>query len=173
MPYASIRTDDGIEFKGEFEKFLFKHSILHKVALPFRHSQLANVDSLCNQIDRILVGYMNKMEIETGKSYHNWTDIIDVVRKELNEFRLRSVPKDIYTYKYPIFNSKHQNKYKIGDIVYRQLDAPKNALGHDENTKKFRTGDYRWDLVPRRVVQVLYYPSKVSYRYMFDAFPNA
>ena len=172
-PYASIRTDDGGEFKGEFEKYLYDNSILHKIALPFRHSQLSNVDSLCNQIDRILVGYMNLKEKETGKTYHHWTDIIDTVRKELNEMRLRSVPKDIYDYKYPIFNSKHSNKYKVGDIVYRQLDVPHNALGHQENTTKFRTGDYRWDLVPRKVDKVLYYSGKVPYRYMLDSIPNA
>ena len=171
-PYASIRTDSGQEFKGIFAKYLYDNNILHKIALPFRHSQLSNVDSLCNQIDRILVGYMNKIEKDTGRSYHNWTDIIDVVRKDLNEMRLRSVPKDIYTYKYPIFNTKHSNKYDVGSIVYRQLDVPQNALGIQENTTKFRTGDMRWDLVPRRVVKVLYYAGKVPYRYMLDAFPN-
>ena len=171
-PYASIRTDDGQEFKGVFEKYLYTNSILHKIALPGRHSQLSSVDSLCNQIDRILVGYMNKVEKETGKSYHNWTDIIDTVRTELNEMRLRSVPYDIYTYKYPIFNSKHSNKYNVGDIVYRQLDIPQNALGHQENTHKFRTGDYRWDMTPHRVIKILYYPGKIAYRYMLDKFPN-
>ena len=115
---------------------------------------------------------VGKIEKETGKSYHNWTDIIDVVRTDLNAMRLRSVPKDIYTYKYPIFNTKHSNKYDVGSIVYRQLDVPQNALGIQENTTSFRTGDMRWDLVPRRVVKVLYYPGKVPYRYMLDAFPN-
>ena len=171
-PYASIRTDDGKEFKGEFEKYLYDNSILHKIALPFRHSQLSNVDSLCNQIDRILVGYMNKIEKETGKSYHNWTDIVDIVRKDLNEMRLRSVPKDIYNYKYPIFNTKHSNKYNVGDIVYRRLDVPQNALGIQENTTRFRTGDMRWDMIPHRAIKVLYYSGKVPYRYMLDKFPN-
>ena len=86
--------------------------------------------------------------------------------------RLRSVPYDIYTYKYPIFNSKHSNKYNVGSIVYRQLDIPQNALGHQENTHKFRTGDYRWDMTPHRVIKILYYPGKIAYRYMLDKFPN-
>ena len=87
IPYASIRTDNGKEFKGVFDKFCNNNNIFHKVNIQNRHSQLANVDSLCNQLERLFNGYMNHKEEETGKVYKNWDDIILNVRKGLNKIR--------------------------------------------------------------------------------------
>jgi hypothetical protein len=69
IPFASIRTDNGKEFKGVFDKFCNDNNIFHKVNIENRHSQLANVDSLCNQLERLFNGYMNHKEEETGKVY--------------------------------------------------------------------------------------------------------
>ena len=87
IPYASIRTDNGKEFKGVFQKFCNDQHIFHKVNIQNRHSQLANVDSLCNQLERLFNGYMNYKEEITGKIYKNWDDITDKVRKGLNKIR--------------------------------------------------------------------------------------
>eukprot|EP00981_Chlorochromonas_danica_P010827 scaffold3440_cov166-Ochromonas_danica.AAC.1 len=86
-PYASLKTDGGSEFKGVFHKWLQNNEIMHKVSLPFRHKQMANVESLNRQLGRLFNGYMNTKEEETGKRYREWTDIVDIVRKELNEHR--------------------------------------------------------------------------------------
>jgi hypothetical protein len=67
ISYASIRTDNGKEFKGVFDKFCDNNHIFHKVNIQNRHSQLANVDSLCNQLERLFNGYMNHIEEKTGK----------------------------------------------------------------------------------------------------------
>ena len=32
---------------------------------------------------------MNSKEIETGRVYKQWTDVIDIIRKDLNEIRER------------------------------------------------------------------------------------
>jgi hypothetical protein len=57
-PYASIRTDSGSEFQSVFHKYLYDNSILHKVALPNRHKQLANVESLNRTLGRLINGYL-------------------------------------------------------------------------------------------------------------------
>ena len=75
-PYASIRTDDGNEFKGVFHKYLYDESILHRVGNPGRHTQMANVESLNKQLGLILNLYMNQKEMQTKKQYNNWTDIL-------------------------------------------------------------------------------------------------
>ena len=85
--YASLRTDNGNEFKGVFHKWLFDNNILHKVALPNRHKQLSTVESLNKQLGRLFNGYMNKKELETGSRNREWIDIVDVVRTELNKIR--------------------------------------------------------------------------------------
>lgn len=92
-PKFTIKTDGGNEFKGVFKKYLYDESILHKVALPHRHSSMSVVEGLNRQLGRLFNGYMNKKEIETGKVYKNWTDAVDVIRKMLNEVRKKKLPK--------------------------------------------------------------------------------
>ena len=40
---ASVRTDSGTEFEGIFHKWLYDENILHRIAEPNRHTQLANI----------------------------------------------------------------------------------------------------------------------------------
>ena len=54
-PYASIRTDNGKEFKGVFSKWMYNESILHRIAEPYRHQQLANVENLNRTLGRLLM----------------------------------------------------------------------------------------------------------------------
>jgi hypothetical protein len=171
-PYASIRTDGGTEFKGIFHKYLYEKSILHKISIPDRHKQLGNVEYLNRQLGRLLNGYMNSKEEELGEVYKEWDDtkILNIIRKDLNDIR-KKPEKDIYTH---IYNMPEyvKPKFKIGDIVFRRLEAPYNALGNKQSTKNFREGDYRYDRVPRKIVNVLNYPAPVNNRYMLDTLKN-
>ena len=168
-PKATIRTDNGTEFKGVFHKWLYDHDILHRESEPYRHQQLANVEMLNAVLGRFLNGYMNKKEEETGKVYKEWTDILELLRVELNKLRLRKDGdpyNDILT---PPTNKTP--KYKVGDLVYRKVERPMNALGHYQNTANFRVGDYRFDIKnPRKITQILYYPFNV--RYILNELPN-
>lgn len=166
-PYASIRTDDGNEFKGVFHKYLFDNVILHRIAEPGRHQQLANVESLNKTLGRLLNGYMNSVEEATGKQYKEWTDVIDVIRNDLN--KLRKKPDGDTNYMPPMTEKKPL--YKVGDVVIRKSEKPRNALGHVQSTDNFRTGDYRWDTKnPRKIEKVLYYPNNI--RYILNGYPN-
>jgi hypothetical protein len=172
-PEYTIQTDNGNEFKGVFDKWLYDESILHKTTVPDRHSQNSNVESLNKQLGRLFNGYMNKIEEKTGKRFNEWTNIVETVREELNKIRKQKLPKDWVDYDYadPTFDTKP--KYKVGDIVYRQLEAPKDALGHDQPTKNFRMGDYRWDIKqPRKIVQVIPYAGDVPWRYLLEGLNN-
>lgn len=171
-PYASIRTDSGGEFAGVFKKYLYDNSILHKVSLPNRHQQLANVESLNKQLGRLFNGYMNKKELETKKVYKNWTDIIPIVRKELNEIRKKKLLDNPFSHKFKVPDGTVDPKFKVDELVFRKLDIPQNALGHDQSTKGFRMGDYRYDKIPRKIKYILSYAGNPKYRYILDGFPN-
>lgn len=167
-PYASIRTDAGTEFKGSFKKWLYNNNILHSVALPNRKKQMGNVESANKLLVRYLNGYMNMKEEELGKQYNEWTDILPELIKQLNKIRVRP-NENPFTYKQPIAIQK-EPKYKLGDVVIRKLDAPKNALNNEQDGK-FRAGDLRWDKSqPRKIVRVLLYPKNV--RYVLEGIPN-
>ncbi len=171
-PKYSLSTDGGSEFKGQVAKWLFDKSIYHKTSIKDRHSQMSVVESLNKQIERIFIGYMNKIEEETKETYNEWDTITNIVRVELNKFRKRN-EIDPATEKFPVFDSKKEPKYKVGDIVYRLSDVPLNALGHEQDTSKWRVGDYRFDKVPRKITKILYYSGKVPYRYMITGVKNA
>lgn len=170
-PYASIRTDNGKEFKGVFQKWCDSEKIFHKFNIPNRHTQLANIDSLCNQLERLFNGYMNVKEEQTGKLYKNWDDITDEVRKGLNKIRKVKTNKfDINDY--PFFKNYNIPKFKIGQTVHYKLDTPENALGHKQPTSKFRIGDYRYSREPKQIKQILYMNDEPYFRYILDGLPN-
>ena len=168
-PYASLKTDDGNEFKGVFHKWLYDNSIYHSVAYPARHSQMSNVECLNKTLGRIFNGYMNKMEMQTKNQYTNWTDIINIVRDKLNIIRKKKLNQNDTTLSH--FNATQKQKYNIGDIVYRKLESPESALGK-KLPGNFRMGDFRYDTVPRKIEQVLIYTGDIPYRYILDGFPQ-
>jgi hypothetical protein len=167
---ASIRTDSGTEFKGVFYKWLYDENILQRVAIPNRHQQLANVENLNKLLGRLLNGYMNNIEEQTGKPFKQWTEAVDIIRKDLNEIRLRTdgdPQKDIMT---PPVELKP--KFKIGDMVYYKTERPMNALGEFQPTNNFREGDYRFNIKdPKTIKAILYYPKNI--RYILNGRTNA
>jgi chromodomain-containing protein len=158
---------------GVFHNYLVENKIHHQITVPDRHKQMSMVESLNRQLGRLFNGYMNAKEIETKRTYHEWTDVIDVVRKELNEYRKVKMPKNASDYPYPYFNPDKDQKYKIGDVVHYKLEVPENALGHKQNTKNFRMGDYRYSPQPRKITKVIYMNDPPYYRYMLEGIPNA
>lgn len=167
-PYASIATDAGSEFKGVFQNYLYNNSIYHKVASPNRHTQQANIESLNKQINRILVGYMNKKTEELGKDYNEWTDILSYIRNKLNEYRTQRQKK---MDKKGLYNPEPikdiSSKFKLGDVVRYALDTPRNALGKQVKPP-FRVGDYRWSKESRKIKQLLYFSDKPHVRYILE-----
>lgn len=189
-PYASITTDAGSEFKSVFNKWCYDESILHKVTLPGRHTQMSAVDGLIKQISRMINGYMNETEKLTGKRSVNWLPVLPAVREDLNEYRKTKIPKNINSYEYPIHNPTKEifdknsslksertyelikPKFKEGDMVHRALDIPQDALGKQQSTHKFRAGDFTFERTPRKILKVFYYSGKVLYRYYLEGLPN-
>jgi hypothetical protein len=94
LPKYSVITDGGSEFKGLFQDFMYDESIFHKTTVRGRHKQLSLIDNLIGQLSKIFNDYMNMKEIETGKVYKNWTEIIPIVREELNKIREVKLPSN-------------------------------------------------------------------------------
>jgi hypothetical protein len=193
-PKASIRTDSGTEFKGDFKKYLHDHNILLKTSLPDRHKQTGNVERLNREISRIIMSYLDKLDQENGEVNTQWLKVIPIIRKRLNSIRKKKLPKgdEWKTMDYPIFEpteeiikktkegkTKVVNKlinptYKKGDRVHRALDRPQNAQGDKLSGSTFRMGDRRWSSDKKKIVQVLMYPgTAVHYRYMLEGIKEA
>lgn len=159
---ASIRTDSGPEFKAIFHKWLHDHNVLQRVAEPKRHQQMANVDNLIKTLGRLFNGYMNAKEEETGRQYKQWTDVVNIIRTDLNAMRLREDGNP----QYDLFQEPTNNipKFKVGDMVYYKSEVPRNAFGEIQPTNNFRQGDYRWNIKDiRKIKALLYYPKNIRY----------
>lgn len=175
IPESSISTDNGTEFMGAFDKFLKQNKVFHKKTVPGRHSQNSMVESLNRVIARILNGYMNKKEQETDEPYNEWDDIIDFVRKKLNTYRERELPKEDKIHEIPpqsFLDAPKISKFKEGDMVYFKLDRPQDALGNLQDTEKFREGDLRWDKFPKKILRVLRFAGAVPFRYLLEGMQN-
>jgi hypothetical protein len=143
--------------------------------MPDRHSQNSMVESLNRSLGRLLNGYMNRIEEETKKPFNEWTQAVDKIRKDLNEYRKIDVDKkDMYKDKSLVQNFLQfdKPKFKVGDLVYYQLETPENALGKKQSTKNFREGDYRWTNIKKKIVKILYMSGKIPYRYLLEGMGN-
>lgn len=166
VPKASLRTDNGGEFKEVFNKWLVDHKILHSLSKPDRHKQLGNVENLNRQIGRIIMTYLTNQEIATGKPFSEWLDLIPKIRTELNKMKFH--PKDKDPFKDPMteVNINQPPKYKVGDLVHYPLEKPE-GFGN-----KFRAGDRRYSLDTKKIKFVLIYSSPNPYRYLLSGVPD-
>lgn len=170
LPKSSIKTDAGTEFKGSFEKFLFDNSILHLSTLPDRHKQLGNVENLNKQLGKLFMTYLTDQSFQKDYDYNEWTDIVDFVRKELNDMKEHPKDKDPREYIPPDISPK-KPKYNIDDLVYRRLEVPRDRFGNKYHNSKFRSGDNRFETnEPRKIIDILAYNN--SWRYILNGFPN-
>jgi hypothetical protein len=83
---------------------------------------------------------MNAKEEETGRQYKQWTDVLDVIRTDLNAMRLQEDGDPQYDFIVPPIEAKP--KFKIGDSVYCKSERPRNSFGEVQPTNNFREGDY-------------------------------
>ena len=156
QPKASFKTDNGGEFIGVFDTWLKDHHIAHIKNLPDRHSQMANVENLNRQVGKLIMTYLTAKSIEQKKEYREWLEIVPIIREELND--LKQHPKDENPYTYPMgeVNVKSSNKYNVGDIVLRPLETAESLSG-EKLYGKFRSGDHRFELTPRKIIKVFLY----------------
>ena len=186
----SLRTDSGKEFRGDFSDYLYKNSILHRIGHPNRHIQQANIERLNGTLGTLLNGYMASKEKVKGDYYKEWTEILPVIREELNKIRRVKLPDNIYTYNYPVWNAEKEikndittttdskqekvyedipPKYKVGDLVHVVLETPEDNLGAKQKGN-FRNGDVRLTKEPHKIIKILYYHGPPYYRYLVNGF---
>ncbi len=170
IPKASLRTDNGGEFKNVFDRYLHDKNVFHQFSLPDRHKMMANVERLNKDLGKLFMTYLTYKSHQLGSEYNNWDDIIDDVRTELNEIRNHPENKDPYE-SYPPPTNFTDPKYKIGDLVYRRLEKPRDRFGNKYHNTAFRSGDSRWNTdEARKIIEIL--PYGKSWRYILNDLYN-
>jgi hypothetical protein len=117
--------------------------------------------------------YLTNKTLELGYEYLEWTDIIDELRRNLNDAKKHPPDVDLTSYLPKEINMDNIPLFKIGDIVYHRLKIPVDKTGTKLHDSRFRQGDIRFDLLhPRKTVQVFAYSSYNPYRYELQDMPN-
>lgn len=168
-PYASLNTDGGSEFKKVFHAWVFNENIYHKVSNPYRHKQQSNVESLNRQLTKLIMLYLNKND--DG----DWVKILSDIRIELNIHRKKLFEKAEKKYnKYNIDDQNYKDypKFKIGDVVHFKLDYPENKHLDKQTSENFRSGDYIYSHVTRKIINIIYMETYPFYRYLLEGKPN-
>jgi hypothetical protein len=174
LPEISIKTDGGTEFKGAFDKYLTEHKIMHKTAKAYRKQQMGPVEGLNTTIARLLMNYLNDKSMELDKDYSNWDDILDMVREEVNQYRVRDLGKLKQYQDAHYFDPEEAGdpEFNIGQYVHYKVDRPIDIRGNPINDGKFRQGDRIFSLETRQIVDILCYPSEPHYRYKLHDMVN-
>jgi hypothetical protein len=135
---------------------------------------MAPVEGLNGVIGRLLMGYLNEKTMEFGEDYYEWTDILDDVREELNDYRERDLDKLREYQNQFTFDEEEagEPEYKIGDYVYFMLDKGIDIQGKALSDDKHRYGDRIYSIQTRKIVDILMYPSKPWYRYKLKDMPH-
>ena len=119
-------------------------------------------------------GYLNKIELKTDKVEKNWTPILPVLRRDLNNHRYyRNLQK--MREQQPFYNENLANnekpQYEVGNYVYRKYDRPYDALGKPL-PGRFRRGDMRYCNEVKQITKIIYMNDKPYNRYVLNNLPN-
>jgi len=174
LPEISMKTDNGKEFYGAFDKYLTEHKILHKFSMPYRKQQQGPIEGLNTTVARILLNYINDKSVEMNEDYYNWDDILQQVREELNKYRQRDLDKLKQFQDKRYFNPivAGEPEFEIGQSVHWKMDRPTDILGNPINDSKWRMGDRMFTVETRKIDDILYFPTEPYYRYKLHDLPH-
>ena len=169
LPEYTMQTDNGGEFQGNYDAYLYNNNIYHKVSKPYRHSQNSPVENMNKLLGHILNAYMNQEEEKTGKKFVDWDDenLLKDIRNLLNTER-KKVFKDINPRSqiYPKLNMNLKPKFNKGDIVLIKSEIPLDSFGNKQaDISKWREGDYRFNRFEKREIDNIIRDPDVEFRY--------
>lgn len=153
VPTHQLKIDSGSEFKGVVSDYFINKGILISRGLPNRSRQQAVVETQNKVIGKVLLQRMKAQQIQTGTENNRWVSFLPKVISEMNKYRDNNpvIKKEEGTPKCKGMSCKLLDE---GTEVHRALDAP------EAGGKKFRASDLRYEVEPRKIVQVLLKPDQ-------------
>lgn len=160
-PTVMMQTDQGSEFKGEFNKYVTDDlKIVHKYGRAGRSRQQAFAESHNGVISKLISAYETSQEVLTNEVNREWVDILPEIISFMNGYMKRDPPSaDDPEFSEPTCKGNTCDMLKEGTKVRVILDKPKNVLG-EKQSGKFRVGDARWESEVRTIVQQIVKPGQ-------------
>jgi hypothetical protein len=167
LNYAQLITDQGTEFKGEFEQFLKQHNIIHRTTEKGRHTQTKPIDSRIALISFYMNKAMLSNELENKKVHKEWIIFMNQLVHVLNNKKyLKSHlnPDDIKTFGKIMTTIKATEQHPdvilpIGTKVKYVLDNPIDPITDKKySIGKFRKGDIRYSKENHVITEYIFNP---------------
>lgn len=168
LPKFSIQVDDGSEFKGSVRNYFIDKNIFVRVSAPNRHRQQAIVEWMNKIVGKILFILMTNEELINKEVSTEWVDELPKVVKQINKVYHQEVEYDeTITPK----TTKDENILPVGTLVRVALDAPIHVHDNKRLDTKFRAGDIRWTIQPKRITDVRIVPGQPIF-YVVEGYNN-
>lgn len=82
-----------------YKKWCEKNNINYQFAYPLRHSQLSHINRLCQTIGTALIKLMEQRELDTNKTFTNWTEwmklVLDIYNNKYQGMKPKETTEDI------------------------------------------------------------------------------
>jgi hypothetical protein len=153
-----IDFDQGSEFKADVKEWFEHHGSFIHVAKPYRHRQQGMVERRNQLIGKKLFEKMMEEELATGIPCAEWVDELPDILEQLNDKEKKrkiEPPDDDYH-----FTKFSADIIPEGTKVRVALDAPLDTITRKPLHGKFREYDFRWEIKPREVKQVILEPNE-------------
>ena len=167
IPYF-LQTDKGSEFGSKITSWFKNRKTYHRISRVGRHNQQAPIEHLNKNIGQILNGIMMNEEITTGNKCNSWVKYIDKLRIVLNKEMHKREP-DVFKLSSPYTNCP---LFKIGSKVRVKMEQPADYLTGKRLHGKFRVGDLRFEIQPRKITNMFIKPG-APVMYAVDGYSNA
>jgi hypothetical protein len=157
-PTIRLESDGGGEFKGEFQKWLTKNGIDHKVGRAGRSRQQALVESMNKLLGVAVFTKMNADELRTGEESKDWVaDLPTVIRVYNGHVKKTRKPakERMEEVSAPKCSGQSCELLENGDRVHVVKEKPTSIVGGRRQAGKFRATDLRWETQPRTIVKVI------------------
>lgn len=146
-PILMMSTDNGPEFKGEFNNYIEKElKIIHKYGKPYRSRQQAIVERFNYVLSKSISRYQNAVEVSTGQPSTEWIDYLPKIVEVLNDYITRENPKKSVN-NGPVCRKKKGDceLLKEGTKVRIPYEKPVDIISEKRHAdSSWRVGDMRW-----------------------------
>ena len=178
LPSTMIETDSGGEFKDVFAKYLKSKKIIHKIGLPGRSRQQAFVEARNKIIAEIIFEEQLKNELDTKERDVEWVSLIPGIIEDINEILEQKPADPVPELKRgddlmlaPTCKGTSCELLTIGTLVRRPLEKPVDPVTGQKLIGKFRTGDLRFEIKPRKIKHIILKPGNPP-MYKLESLPS-
>ena len=157
-PTIRLESDGGGEFKKQFQAWLDKNGIDHKVGRPGRSRQQSVVETMQKLIGVAIFTKQNANELRTGEESKDWVSDLPTVIRVYNQHtkktrkpakeRMEEVPP-------PQCKGASCTLLETGDKVHVVKEKPSSIVDGRRLAGKFRATDLRWGTQVHTITKVV------------------